>query len=117
MTTTSTPWLETQARVTACKYQFSRMNTLTLGVPADRNQFIISFTYYAHAKTYSGQFTSPVYLEQDALFPISYNPLDPQENSKSAASSPAGRGSLFAVGIAGSVVLSILYLIFLRSCN
>jgi hypothetical protein len=113
----SPPWLETQASVTACKYLFSRMNTLSLGVPADRNQFLISFTYYAHAKSYSGQFTSPTYLEQDARFPISYNPLNPQENSKSAASSPAGRIPLFAVGIAGSVILSLLYLAFLRGCN
>jgi len=110
------PWLETQARVTACKYQFARMNTLTLGVATDPNQFLISFTYYAHAKTYTGHFTSPIYLEQGALFPITYNPLDPQQNSKSA-SSPITRTPLFAIGIAGSVVLSLLWLVWLRGCH
>jgi hypothetical protein len=113
---TAPPWLETHARVTACKYQFARLNTLTLGIAADPNQFLISFTYYAHAKTYTGQFTSPTYLAQDALFPITYNPLAPQQNSKSA-SSPTTRTPLFAIGIAGSVVLSLLYLTFLRGCN
>jgi hypothetical protein len=113
----ATPWMETQARVTGCKYLFSRMNTLSLGVAADRNQFLISFTYYAHAKTYSGQFTAPTYLEQDSLFPISYNPLNPQENSKSVSPSAAGRVPLLAIGVAGSVILSLIYLAFLHGCN
>ena len=48
----SVPWLETQAEVTACRYEFARMNTLSLGIATSRNQFIISFSYYAHAKTF-----------------------------------------------------------------
>ena len=54
------PWLETQAEVTDCHYEFARMNTLTLGIAPDSYRFLISFTYYAHAKTFSGEFTSPV---------------------------------------------------------
>jgi hypothetical protein len=109
-------WLETQAEVTACKYQFARMNTLTLGIPTDKNQFLITFTYYAHGKNYTDQFTSPTYMQQGRAFSISYNPLAPQQNSKSV-SSPATGTSLFAIGVAGSVVLSVVYFAFLRGCN
>ncbi|WP_213805953.1 hypothetical protein [Granulicella sp. dw_53] len=110
------PWLETEARVTSCEYQFARMNTLTLGIPTNTNPFLITFTYYAHAKTYTDQFTSPTYLEQGALFPISYNPLAPQQNNKST-NSPATRTPLFAIAVAGSILLSVLYLATLRGCN
>jgi hypothetical protein len=116
MKTPDPPWLETQANVIACNYHFARMNTLTLGIPRDRNHFLITFTYYAHGKTYTDQFTSPSYLEQGATFPLSYNPLSPQQNTKSA-SSPATRAPLFAIAIAGSIVLSLLYLAFLRGCS
>jgi hypothetical protein len=92
------------------------MNTLTLGVPTDSNQFLISFTYYAHGKTFSDEFTSPTYLEQGATFPISYNPLAPQQNTKSA-SAATGKTPFFAIGIAGSIFLSLLYLATMHGCN
>jgi hypothetical protein len=110
------PWLETEAHVTACKYQFARMNTLTLGIPVDKNQFLITFTYYAHGKTYVDEFTSPTYLAQGETFTLSYNPLSPQQNTKSASSSTS-RTPLFAIGVIGSVVLSLLYLGMMRGCN
>jgi hypothetical protein len=114
---TLTPlWLETQAQVTACKYQFTRMNTLTLGIPPDKNRFLITFTYYAHGKSYTDEFTSPTYLEQGETFLVSYNPLAPQQNTKSS-SSPVTKTPLFAIGVAGSVLLSLLYLGMMRGCN
>ena len=73
-------WLETQAQVTDCHYEFARMNTLTLGIAPDSCRFLISFTYYAHAKTFSGEFTSPVAMAKGRTFPVFYNPLKPQEN-------------------------------------
>ncbi|HUY82580.1 MAG TPA: hypothetical protein VMU92_12720 [Acidobacteriaceae bacterium] len=115
------PWLETQAEVTACHYEFASMNTLTLGIALDSNRFLISFTYYAHAKTFSGEFTSPVAMEQGKTFPIFYNPLNPQENRQSESgatgSGLTGRNPLFAIGIAGSIVISFLYLAMMHGCN
>ncbi len=113
---TAPPWLETSAEVTGCKYLFARMNTLTLGIPTGGGRFLITFTYYAHGKTYTGQFTSPAYLEQGATFLLSYNPLAPQQNSKTAGSPTSGT-PLFAIGIAGSIILSVLYLAWMRGCN
>jgi hypothetical protein len=92
------------------------MNTLTLGIPTGSGPFLISFSYYAHGKTYSGDFTSPTYLEQGATFPIFYNPLAPQQNSKSAAAATA-RLPLFTIAIACSILLSLLYLGMMHGCN
>jgi hypothetical protein len=110
------PWLETEAKVTACKYQASRINTLTLGIPTDKNHFLITFTYYVHRKPYTDEFTSPTYLEQGAIFPIAYNPLAPQQNSKST-STPTTGTQLLTVGIAASVILSLIWLVLMHGCN
>jgi hypothetical protein len=109
-------WPEAQARVTACKYQFARLNTLTLGIPTDSNPFLITFSYHVQGKTYTSQFTSPTYLEQDHLFSVSYNPLRPQQNTKSG-SSPTTRTPLFAIAVVVSILLCVAYLVALRGCN
>lgn len=117
----SPPWLETQAEVTACHYEFARMNTLTLGIAPYSNRFSISFTYYAHARTFRGEFTSPVAMEEGKTFPVFYNPLNPQESRQSESgatgSGLTSRSPLFAIGIAGSVVISLLYLAMMHGCN
>jgi hypothetical protein len=110
------PWLETHAVVTACHYEFARMNALTLGITSGSNRFLISFTYYAHAKTFSGEFTSSVVMEQGTSFPIFYNPLNPEQNRQSQSVSTS-MPPLFAIGIAGSIVISVLYLAMMHGCN
>ncbi len=112
----SVPWLETQAEVTACRYEFARMNTLSLGIATSRNQFIISFSYYAHAKTFCDEFTSPVAMGKGETFPVFYNPLNPQQNSRSE-SAPTSRVPVFAYGVAGSIVISLLYLAMMGGCQ
>jgi hypothetical protein len=112
----SVPWLETQAEISGCRYEFARMNTLSLGIATDSNHFLISFTYYAHATTFSGEFTSPVAMEKGKTFPIFYNPLNPQQNRQSEQVPTSGT-PLFAVGIAGSIVLSLVYLSLMHGCN
>src|ERR1700684_1466565 len=69
------PWLETQAEVTACRYEFARMNTLSLGIATRPNQCMVSFSYYAHATTFCDEFTSPVAMGTGETFPVFYNPL------------------------------------------
>jgi hypothetical protein len=113
--TAKAPWLETQAKVTACKYEFGAGHALAFGVPTSKH-FLITFTYYAHGQTFTDRFTSPTYLEQGDTFAITYNPLAPQQNSKSAAE-PTTKSPLFAIGIIGSIVLSLLWLAILHGCN
>jgi len=115
MTTAKPPWLETHATVTACEYDFAAGRALAFGIPTSKH-FRITFTYYAHGQTYTDQFTSPTYLEQGATFPLTYNSLAPQENSKSTAE-PITKTPLFAIGIAGSILLSLIWLAILRGCN
>ena len=110
------PWLETQAEVTACRYEFARLNTLTLGIAPDSNRFLISFTYYAHARLFNGEFTSPVAIEQGKTFPIFYNPLNPRQNRQSISGS-AGKTPLIAIGMAASIAISLLYLAIMHGCN
>jgi hypothetical protein len=109
------PWLETQARVTACKYEFGAGRALAFGIPTSKH-FLITFSYYAHGKTYTDEFTSRTYLEQGKTFPLTYNPLAPEQNSKSAAI-PTTKTPLFAIGIAGSVVISLVWFAMMRGCN
>jgi len=63
------PRLETQAEVTACRYEFARMNSLFLGIATRSDQFMISFSYYAHAKTFCDEFASPVAMGRVKSFP------------------------------------------------
>ena len=115
MTSTKPPWLETEAKVTACTYEFGAGQALAFGIPTSKH-FRITFTYYAHGKTYTDQFTSPTYIQQGETFPVAYNPLAPQENSKSAAT-PATKTPLFVIGIIGSIILSLIWLAILRGCH
>jgi len=112
----SVPWLETQAEVTACRYEFARMNSLSLGIATRSDQFRISFSYYAHAKTFCDEFTSPLAMGKGETFPVYYNPLNPQQNSRSE-SAPTTRVPLFVFGVAGSVVISLLYLGMMGGCQ
>ena len=68
------------------------------------------------AKLTPDEFTSPTYLEQGATFSIAYNPLAPEQNSKSAAT-PTTKTPLFAIGVAGSIILSLVWLALMRGCN
>lgn len=115
MTEPITPWIETQATVTACQYQFARMNTLTLGFQT-QDKFRIAFDYYAHGRLYSDEFQSPIAIAQNEAIPIRYNPLNPVENSRSGQAG-TGRSPLLAIGIAGSIILSLIWLAMLRGCS
>jgi hypothetical protein len=111
------PWVETEATVTLCRFQFARMNTFTLGIQTGE-KFRITFDYYAHGRLYSDEFQSPVAIPQNERIHITYNPLHPEQNSLTSGPKAAlKRNPLIAFGIIGSVVLSLLWLIMLRGCR
>lgn len=113
------PWIATQATVTSCKFQFAGLGNLAFGF-STREKFRITFDYYAHGQTYSGEFQSPEAIPQNEVIPITYNPLNPQQNSRDPDVAPAAvatRPPLIAVGVIGSIILSLAWLAFLRGCR
>jgi hypothetical protein len=114
---TETTWIATEATVTTCRYQTPGLSTLAFGFQTGE-KFRITFDYYAHGRLYSGEFQSPTAIPQNEHIPITYNPLDPQQNSRSLSPDVTStRSPLIAIGIAGSIILSLLWLTILRSCH
>ena len=108
-------WPKAMATVTACKYQFGAGQALAFGMPLSR-RFLISFNYFVGGDLLTGQFRAAKAMPQGTLFPLAYNPDAPQENERSSGL-PFSRSPILAVGIVGSVVLSLAWLLVLRSCN
>jgi hypothetical protein len=107
------------ATVTACKYEFGAGRALAFGAPTTKH-FRITFNYWAPdpagtPQLHTADFASPTAIPQGTLFPIRYNPDAPHENTHSA-SQPLTRTPLVAIGIVGSVVLSLIWLLILRGC-
>ena len=104
------------ATVTACKYEFGAGRALAFGVPSNKH-FRISFNYWADDdELHTGEFYSETAIPQGHLFPITYNPEAPHEHSQSGAA-PATRSPVIAVGIIGSVILSLAWFTLMRGCH
>ena len=113
-------WITTTATVTTCRFQFAGLGNMAFGF-SNQQKFRITFDYYAHGQTYSGEFQSPVAIAQNEVIPITYNPFNPQQNSRDPDVALAGTDTrsppLLAIGIVGSVVLSLGWLMILRGCR
>ena len=111
-TTQSIPlpiWMETVARVTECHRELSKVRKLALRVPNYTDNVIVSFTYYAHARTYYDNFISPVARAQGEAFSVYYNALNPRQNTLTPSGS-LKRGALSDTAILSFVLLSMLLL-------
>ena len=102
-------WMETEARVTDCRHDLVRMSMLTLRIKKDPVNLIVSFTYYAHARTYYDNFISSVAKAQGDTFSVYYNALNPRQNTLSP-SSFLNRSALSDTAILGFTLLSMLLL-------
>ncbi len=124
MAATSPPrnpaWPQAMATVTTCKYDAGAGRAMAFGLPTARH-FQITYNYWApnaqgQDELHTGQFSSPKAIPQNTLFPITYNPEAPHENTHSA-SQPFSRSPLIALGLIGSVVLSLAWFLMLRGCR
>jgi len=102
-------WMETEARVTECHHELSRVRKLPLRVTKDPDNVIVSFTYYAHARTYYDNFISPVARAQGEALSVYYNALNPRQNTLTP-SRLLKRGALSDTAVLGFVLLSMLLL-------
>ena len=109
------PWEETQATVLESRYQFARLNTFTLGIQTQK-KFRIAYEYFIDGQRYAGTFQSDKALLQNERIPVRYNPLDPGENNY-ALQPPAPELSLIALGIAGSILLSLIWFFLLHHAH
>jgi hypothetical protein len=109
-------WVAAEGVVTSCRFQFARLNPLALGFQtADR--FRITFDYRAQGRLYSDEFGSPIAIPQDERVALRYDPEHPERNSRSATGAAGStRSPRIAVGVVGSVILSLLWLAMLRGC-
>ena len=101
-------WMETESRVTDCRHRLVRMSALTRRIKRNE-RFVVSFIYYAHARTYYEDFISPVARAQGNTFSVYYNALNPRQNTF-LASKFVNRHPLSDTAILGFTLLSILFL-------
>ena len=108
------------ATVTACKFDIGAGRAMAFGLPTGKH-FRITYNYWARNaegkdELHTGEYTSAKAVPQGTLFPIRYNPEAAHENTHSA-SMPSTRSPLIAIGIIGSIVLSLVWFAILRGCH
>ena len=117
LTEEQTHWSEALATVISCKYDFGAGRALAFGIPTSKH-FRISYNYFADDELHTGEFTSEKAIPQGHLFPIRYNPDAPHQNSHDVQNAPVGtRGPILAIGIIGSIILSLAWFAILRGCH
>lgn len=107
-------WPEAMAEVTECRYDVRAGRAIAFGLPSKKH-FRIAYNYWAGDRLHTGECFSEKAMPQGSLFPIHYDPDLPHIN-RSAANSPVQRIPLLAIGVAGSIVLSLAWLLFLHGC-
>jgi hypothetical protein len=108
------------ATVTACKYEFGAGRALAFGLPTTRH-FRITYNYWAPnaestPELHTAELTSDKAMHVGTVFPIRYNPEATHETTESTAEPTLSRNPLLIIGILGSVVLSLAWLLILRGC-
>jgi hypothetical protein len=101
-------WMKTEARVTDCRHELVRMSALIRRIK-NGERFVVSFIYYAHARTYYENFISPVARTQGQTFSIYYNALNPRHNAFSPSKSVT-RHRLSDTAILSIILVSIIFL-------
>jgi hypothetical protein len=111
-------WPEALATVLECRYEFGAGQALAFGVPV-RKHFRIRYNYFADGELHEGEFASEKAVPQGTLFPVRYNPEAAHEHRHADATAAAvnPRRAQFVVGIVGSVVLSLVWLLVMRGCG
>jgi hypothetical protein len=108
------------ATVTACKYESGAGRALAFGLPTTRH-FRITYNYWAPNaenidELHTAELTSEKAMHVGTLFPIRYNPDAAHETTHSTTAPELTRTPLLVIGILGSIVLSLLWLLILRGC-
>ena len=107
-------WPEAMAEVTECHYDVRAGRALAFGLTS-REHFRIAYNYRVGDELHTGQCFSETARPQGTLFPIHYDPDLPHVHR--SATDTRRRWPLLAFGIAGTIVLSLAWLLVLRGCS
>lgn len=107
-------WPEAMAEVTECRYDLRAGRALAFGLTS-KQHFRIRYNYLVEDALHTGECYSETAIPQGSLFPIHYDPALPHRNRQGTEGAPP-RVPLLAVGLLGSVLLSLLWMLVLRGC-
>ena len=116
-------WPEAMAEVLECRYDVRAGRAIAFGLPTKKH-FRIRYNYRVGDRLLTGECFRDTPLAQGTLFPIRYDPdYDPDDNPDTPTRHN-GKGSgrpqrvpLLAFGLAGSLLLSLAWLLLLRGCT
>lgn len=106
-------WPEAMAEVTECRYDVRAGRALAFGLTSKKH-FRIAYNYRVGDGLYTGQCFSEIARPQGSLFAIRYDPDLPHVN-RSGGGGPR-RVPLLAIGVAGSMVILLGWLLVVRGC-
>lgn len=95
-----------------CHYDVRAGRALAFGLSSDRH-YRIAYNYRVGDELYQGECFSEIARPQGSLFSIHYDPALPHLSHSNNDARPL---PLLIFGVAGSVVLSLALLLFLRGC-
>jgi hypothetical protein len=105
-------WPEVMAEVTECHYDVRAGEALAFGLTSEKH-FRITYTYRVGDELREGECFSEVARPQGSLFPIQYDPASTDLRHSNTQARPFSRVIL---GVAGSIALSVIVLLYLRGC-
>lgn len=112
-----TDWPEALATVLSCKYEMRAGRALAFGLPASRH-FHITYNYWVKDQLHTADLYAEKPIPQGTLFPIRYDPDEPHRSQHADSPLPSNtKAPLITIGIIGSIILSTLWLLVLRSCH
>ena len=119
MPTNRETWPNAMATVTECRYDVRAGRAMAFGLPSGKN-FRIRYNYNPAGQLHTGEFYSATAIPQNTLFPIRYDPATTHSHiheHDTAPATPRPRRAMLLIGIAGSVILSLAWLVILRGCH
>ena len=109
-------WPEAMAPVLSCHYEMRAGRALAFGLPSGRH-FHITYNYWARGELQEADCYTAEALPPGSLFPIRYDPETPLRNHHVHSASGVQKVPLIAIGVGGSIVLSLAWLLVLRGCS
>lgn len=106
-------WPEAMAEVTECHYDMRAGRALAFGL-SSKKHFRLTYSYRVGDELYTGECYSQIARPQGSLFAIHYDPDLPHVNRSGEGGSR--RVPLLAIGVMGSIVLSLAWVLVMRGC-